>query len=83
MEPDSTLDTDGQDDNLVMVAAKKEDDRVGVSSKRRRSSGWSRALLKFGLVLVAYTIVMGAIFHQLLEENQLDVIIRKKVPDVL
>lgn len=45
--------------------------------------GWSRKLLKYGLVIVAYSIVVCTIFRQLLEENQLDVIIRKKVPDVL
>lgn len=39
--------------------------------------------MNYGLVIVAYSIVMVAIFHQVLEENQLDMIIRKKVPDVL
>ena len=44
--------------------------------------GWSRRLLRYGLVIVAYSIIMGAIFYQLLEENKLDMIIRKKTPDV-
>lgn len=58
-----------------------------MAAKKRGASGggggWQWTLLKYGLVIVAYTIAMGAIFHQLLEENQLDMVIKKKVPDVL
>lgn len=53
------------------------------SSRSGGGGGWSRTLLKFGLVIVAYSIVMGAIFNQILEENQLDMVIRKRIPDVL
>lgn len=54
-----------------------------VAAGGSRRDGWRWTLLKYGLVIVAYTIAVGAIFHQLLEENQLDMVIRKKIPDVL
>lgn len=54
-----------------------------VAAGGSRRDGWRWTLLKYGLVIVAYTIAVGAIFHQLLEENQLDMVIKKKVPDVL
>lgn len=50
---------------------------------RQPGGGWSRTLLKFGLVILTYTIAMGVVFYQLLEENQLDMVIRRKVPHVL
>lgn len=53
------------------------------SCKKSGGGWWSRTFVKYGLVLIAYTIAVGAIFYQLLEENQLDLVIRRKVPIVV
>lgn len=65
--------TIGSEVELIPGSARSGDDSGG---------RWSWKILKYSLVLIVYTLVVGAVFHQLLEENQLDVSIRKKVPVV-
>lgn len=49
------------------------------------SCSWERflkAALKYSLVILAYSVIVGAICHRALDENELDVIVRKRIPDV-